>query len=159
MDVRKALEILGRQANLSILVSSGVGGRVTLDLRDKTADEILQAIARLCRLTIRREKDVIYVTALDEREKEEDDLPVRVYHLNYVRSSDVEDDQVAAEQGARPARRTARSDSPATSLHPVAAAGAAGAAEVAAAVRRRCRRAETPWPAAKSWSSRTTNKC
>ncbi len=89
-DVRKALEILGRQANLSILVSSGVNGRVTLDLRDKTADEILQAIARLCRLTVRREQDVIYITAVEETKKQEaENLPVRVYHLNYVKSSDV----------------------------------------------------------------------
>ncbi|MBN1395742.1 MAG: hypothetical protein JW959_12030 [Pirellulales bacterium] len=91
LDVRKALEILSRQANMSILVSPGVSGNVTLDLRDKAADEILQAIAKLCRLKIQREDDLIFVSALSEMPEGEDGkLPVRVYHLNYVRSGDVE---------------------------------------------------------------------
>ncbi|MCD4728415.1 MAG: hypothetical protein K8R46_12180, partial [Pirellulales bacterium] len=91
LDVRKALEILSRQADMSILVSPGVSGNVTLDLRDKTADEILQAIARLCRLKIQRVNDMIFVTARSESPEGEDGrLPVRVYHLDYVKSADVE---------------------------------------------------------------------
>jgi len=91
LDVRKALEILSRQADMSILVSPGVGGNVTLDLRDKTADEILQAVARLCRLKIQRINDMIFVTAQSESPEGEDGkLPVRVYHLDYVKSTDVE---------------------------------------------------------------------
>lgn len=91
LDVRKALEILSRQADMSILVSPGVSGNVTLDLRDKTADEILQAVARLCRLKIQRVNDMIFVTARSESPEGEDGrLPVRVYHLNYVKSADVE---------------------------------------------------------------------
>jgi type IV pilus secretin PilQ/predicted competence protein len=91
LDVRKALEIVSRQARMNILVASGVGGEVTLDVREKTVEETLEAIAKLCHLTIRREKDVFYVTTLaDLRQNEEDNLPVRVYYLNYVRSSDVD---------------------------------------------------------------------
>jgi type IV pilus secretin PilQ/predicted competence protein len=91
LDVRKALEIVSRQARMNILVAPSVGGAVTLDVRDKTVDETLQAIAKLCHLTVRREKDVFYVTTLAElRQGEEDDLPVRVYHLNYVTSNDVD---------------------------------------------------------------------
>ncbi len=90
LDVRKALEILSRQTNLSILVSPGVSGNVTLDLRDKTAEEILQAIARLCQLRIQHVGDMIFVTALSEsKEGEDGKLPVRVYHLDYAKSSDV----------------------------------------------------------------------
>lgn len=91
LDVRKALEILSREAKVNILVSPGVAGKVTIDLRGMTLDEILTAIARLCHLVVRREKDVIYVVTPDElRQGEKDELPVRVYHLNYVKSGDVE---------------------------------------------------------------------
>ena len=91
LDVRKALEMISRQAKVNILVSSGVSGTVTLDLRDKTLDEVLDAIVKLCHLTVRRDNDVIYVSTITElRQGEEDDLPVRVYRLNYVKSTDVD---------------------------------------------------------------------
>jgi type IV pilus secretin PilQ/predicted competence protein len=91
LDVRKALEIVSRQAKVNILVTPGVSGDVTLDVRDKTVDETLQAIVKLCHLTVQRDKDVFYVTTLaDLRQGEEDDLPIRVYHLNYVTSNDVD---------------------------------------------------------------------
>ena len=90
LDVRKALEMVSRQAKTSILVSSGVSGMVTLDIRDKSVDETVQIIAKLCHLTVQRDKDTIYISTIDElHQGEEDNLPVRVYHLNYVRSSDV----------------------------------------------------------------------
>jgi len=86
-EVRKALEMLSRQANMSILVAPGVSGQVTLDLREKTGEEVLRAIAKLCRLSVHREGDVVYV--FNPAEAGQDELPVRVYHLNYVRSSDI----------------------------------------------------------------------
>ncbi len=91
LEVSKVMEMISRQAKiLNILVSPGVTGSVTLDLRNKTVDEALQIIAKQCRLTVRRDKDVIYISTLDEfRKIEEDDLPIRVYHLNYVKSGDV----------------------------------------------------------------------
>ena len=92
VDVGKVMEMVSRQAKiLNILVSPGVSGKITVDLRDKTVDEALRIIAKQCRLTVRRERDVIYISTLAEfRQIEEDDLPVRVYHLNYVKSKDVE---------------------------------------------------------------------
>lgn len=92
VDVGKVMEMVSRQAKiLNILVSPGVSGKITVDLRDKTVDETLRIIAKQCRLTVRRERDVIYISTLAEfRQIEEDDLPVRVYHLNYVKSKDVE---------------------------------------------------------------------
>jgi len=92
LDVRKVLEILSREAKVNILVSPKVTGKVTLDIQDKTLEEVLDAIAKLCRVAIQREKDIIYVTTIDERrQSQEDTLPVHVYHLNYVRSKDVEE--------------------------------------------------------------------
>jgi type IV pilus secretin PilQ/predicted competence protein len=88
-DVRKVFEIISRQAKLNILVSPTVTGRVTLDLHDMTVDEGLQAVARLCHLTVRREKDVLYVYTTAEMDQG-DDPPLRVYHLNYVRGSDLQ---------------------------------------------------------------------
>ena len=68
-----------------------MNGNVTLDLHNKTLDDVLAAIEKLCRLKIQRERDVIYVNTLAEiRKGEEDELPVRIYHLNYVKSGDVE---------------------------------------------------------------------
>ena len=91
LDVRKALEMLSRQTCMSLAISPGVSGRVTVDLRDKTIGEALDTISRLCHLTIRRDRNITYVSTLaDERQSEEDKLPIRVYHLNYVRSTDVE---------------------------------------------------------------------
>jgi general secretion pathway protein D len=91
LDVRKALEMLSRQTSMSLAISPGVTGRVTIDLRDKTVGEALDTIARLCHLTIRRDRNITYVSTLaDLRQTEEDELPIRVYHLNYVRSTDLE---------------------------------------------------------------------
>ena len=91
LDVHKALEILSRQARVNILVSPGVKGKVTIDVHDKTWDEVLAAIVRLAHLTVHCEKDVIYVSTLAEQHQaEEDDLPIHVYHLNYMKSADVE---------------------------------------------------------------------
>ena len=91
LDVRKALEMLSRQTSMSMAISPGVSGRVTLDMRDKTVGEALETIAKLCHLTIRRDRNMTYISTLaDLRQSEEDELPIRVYHLNYVRSTDLE---------------------------------------------------------------------
>ncbi|MEN6405206.1 MAG: hypothetical protein ABFC77_01920 [Thermoguttaceae bacterium] len=91
LDVRKVFEMVSRQTKgVSILVTPGVKGAVTVDIREKPLDESLQLIATLCRLSVQRQKDVIYISTVTEAlERESDNLPVRVYHLNYVRSSDV----------------------------------------------------------------------
>ncbi len=82
--------MLSRQGNVGMAFSPGVTGTITLDIRDKTLDEALTIIARLCDLKVQREKDVIYISTPKElRQTQGDNLPVRVYHLNYVKSSDV----------------------------------------------------------------------
>ena len=91
LDVRKALEMISRQANMNILVSPGVTGTLTVDIRDQTVDQALRAIAQLCGLLIRYERSYVYFTTPEElRLIEQDNMPVRVYRLNYVNSSDVE---------------------------------------------------------------------
>ncbi len=90
LEVRKVLEMLSREAKASIVVSPGVTGMVTMDLQNKCLDDALTIIAKLCRLKVRRDGDVVFVsTAAEVRAAEEDNLPVRVYRLNYVRSGDV----------------------------------------------------------------------
>ncbi|MEN6558516.1 MAG: hypothetical protein ABFC54_10095, partial [Thermoguttaceae bacterium] len=91
LDVRKVFEMISRQAkDVNILVAPGVKGTVTVDIREKSLDESLQLIATLCRLSVQRQKDVVYISTVTEAlERESDNLPVRVYHLNYVRSCDV----------------------------------------------------------------------
>lgn len=94
LDVRKALEMLSRESPLNILVSPGVKGRVTADLKGVTYEQALQAILKLCNLTSRREKDIIYVYTQEElgqmnQISSNGILGTRVYRLNYVRSEDI----------------------------------------------------------------------
>lgn len=90
LDVKKLLEMLSREAKTSIVVSSTVSGNVTMDIQKKTLADTLAIVARLCNLVIRTEGDVIFVTTLKElRSAEDNSLPIRVYRLNYVKSSDV----------------------------------------------------------------------
>ena len=96
VDVRKALEILSREGSLNILVSPGVNGRVTANLKGLSPDEALDAIAKLCGLMLRRDRGIIYVYTAQEmapppsRESKEPKFVTRVYHLNYIKSADVE---------------------------------------------------------------------
>jgi hypothetical protein len=91
LDVQKVLEIIGRQARMNILVSPQVHGTVTLDVRDKTVDEVLQAIATLCHLEIQRANGFVYVTTPGEAlAREEADLPVRVYRTSCTKAIDLE---------------------------------------------------------------------
>jgi type IV pilus secretin PilQ/predicted competence protein len=93
LDVRKALELLSRQAGVNILVSPGVNGSVTVDLRNVTLDEALQAIVKICNLTSRREGELIYVSTADEVNQgintSSGGLGCRVYRLNYARGVDL----------------------------------------------------------------------
>ena len=172
LEIPKALEILSRQVKINVIVSPGITGRITLDIQDKTLDETLTIIAKVCGLAIRRENNVIFVSTPKEvRQAEDSNLPVRIYHLNYVKSSDVlkmikeseqpggkiassPDSQVglmsgsAGGSGGRAAAVAAVAEEAAVA---VAAAVAAVVAAVVAVVA-----AATRWPAAKSSSSRTT---
>ena len=74
-------------------------------------DEALQAIATLCQLEVKHDRDFLYISTPKDsaRYHEEEDLPVRVYRLNYVKSSDVE--KMIKPLLSRRARSTASPDS------------------------------------------------
>ncbi len=91
-EVRKAVELIARQADLNILVSPAVTGRVSANVKGLTADQALDAVARLANLVIRRDNGLIYVFTPEEISRGvglEGWLVTRVYRLNYVRSADV----------------------------------------------------------------------
>ena len=88
VDVRKALEILSREGSLNMLISPNVAGRVTASLNGLSPEQALEAILKLSNLVAQRENGVIYVYTREEMTLETG-LPFRVYHLNYIRSSDV----------------------------------------------------------------------
>ena len=88
VDVRKVLEILSREGSLNILISPNVGGRVTASLKGLSPEQALDAIVKLANLVAFRENGVIYVYTREEQNRE-NGLPLRVYHLNYIRSADV----------------------------------------------------------------------
>ncbi|MBI3468353.1 MAG: hypothetical protein HY000_35580, partial [Planctomycetes bacterium] len=93
VDVRKALEVLSREASLNILVSPNVTGRVTANLQDLNVDQALDAILKLCNLAAKREQRLIYVYTPEElgRASDTDRKPsVRVYRLNYIKGTDLQ---------------------------------------------------------------------
>ncbi|MHC4405484.1 MAG: type II secretion system protein GspD [Planctomycetota bacterium] len=89
VDVRKALEMLTRQGSMSVLVSPGVTGRVTADLRELEFDEALAAILKLCNLVARREGRLVFVYAPQEVPQAERQL--ETFPLDYVAAIDVFD--------------------------------------------------------------------
>ncbi len=94
-DVRKVLEMLSREHGLNVLVSPNVTGRVTADLSNLTLGEMLNAILKSCDLAARNENGVIYVYTPEEMKErngrnEDDKVAIRVYRMNYVRSTDVQ---------------------------------------------------------------------
>jgi general secretion pathway protein D len=90
VDVRKALEMLSRQSEMNFVVSPGVTGKLTIDLRNKSAQETLDAILKSCNLVARLEKGIIYIGSAAESSHATGEQAIRVYHLNYVKAIDLE---------------------------------------------------------------------
>jgi type IV pilus secretin PilQ/predicted competence protein len=84
VEIAKALDLLGKEGNLNILISSQVTGRVTANLKGMTLDQALESLMKVSNLVAVREKGLIYVYTADEK------LPMRIYHLNYTRAQDLE---------------------------------------------------------------------
>src|SRR5207249_3758892 len=83
---RKALEILSREGDLNILVSPGVTGVVTANLKGVTPDQALDAVLRLAGLVARRDGNLVYVYTPDELNRglgADQWVATHVYHLNY----------------------------------------------------------------------------
>lgn len=84
VEIAKALDLLGKEGNLNILISSQITGRVTANLKGMTLDQALESLMKVGNLVAVREKGLIYVYTADEK------LPMRIYHLNYSRAQDLE---------------------------------------------------------------------
>lgn len=90
LDVRRVIEKMSREAKMNIVVSPGVSGKITMDVRDMSCEDALALVAKQCSLVVRRDNGVIYIsTQAEMRRAEEDNLPIRVYQLKYVKSGDV----------------------------------------------------------------------
>ena len=87
VDVRKALEMLSAEGAVSILVSPGVTGRVTANLRGLSLEETLNAILKLCNLVAYREKDLIFVYPLEQAPQLGRNL--QAFPLDFVAAQDV----------------------------------------------------------------------
>ncbi|HEV3258168.1 MAG TPA: hypothetical protein VG013_14880 [Gemmataceae bacterium] len=93
LDVRDALHMVSLAIPLNIVISPEVGGIITADLQGLSPEETLQAIVKVAHLVAERDQGVVYVYTVAEMAKAaewERRLPIRVYHLNYIRSTDLE---------------------------------------------------------------------
>lgn len=97
VDVRKVFEMLSREHALNILVSPNVQGTVTADLSNLTIEQLLDAVLKSCNLAAKTEDNIVYIYTPQELElhsqtqgREDDPVDIRVYQLNYVRSTDLE---------------------------------------------------------------------
>lgn len=90
-DLSTVLEMLSRQAEVNIVASSKVSGKVTADLYDVSVEEVLQAVSRANNLRWVREGEFIYIHTPEEmkeiRESEER-LETRIFQLNYLTSEE-----------------------------------------------------------------------
>ncbi|RUL84187.1 hypothetical protein [Tautonia sociabilis] len=91
-DIRRALELIGAQAGVNIIISPAVSGTIDVTLENVTFDRALDIVLRLGGLVARQEDDLIFVYTAEEAEeiqRRERTPIVRVYHLNYVRAIDL----------------------------------------------------------------------
>jgi len=87
VDVRKALEMLSSEGSVSILVSPGVTGQVTANLREVSFEAALDAILKLCNLVAYREGNLVFVYPLDQAPQLGRNL--QAFTLDFVTAQDV----------------------------------------------------------------------
>ncbi len=93
VDIRQALELLSRQEKLNLLVSPNVSGTITVNFEGLTRDQALEAIFNLGNLKAKEENGLIYIYTAEEFDQlsTRGKKPItRIYHLNYVRSNEVQ---------------------------------------------------------------------
>jgi type IV pilus assembly protein PilQ len=86
VDVRKALEMLSREGSVNILVSPGVTGRVTADLRNLSFDQALDALLKLCNLVGRWDNGILFVYSPEQAPQRE--RQVRTFPLDFTSAAD-----------------------------------------------------------------------
>ena len=91
-DLRDVLQLLSEQGGLNILPSPSVQGKVSASLTGVDVDTALAAILRSTGFIAKHDGKFIYVgTPQDFKtmDQSQDRIGTRVYHLNYVRASDI----------------------------------------------------------------------
>jgi len=88
VDVRKALEMLSREGAVSLMISPGVRGRVTVNLTNMPIEEALNAVLRLANLVGHYEHGVFFIYTPDEFAHS--DRSIRSFPLDHVAAADVE---------------------------------------------------------------------
>ncbi len=86
-DVREALQLLGEQANLNVLMTPAVSGTASAALNNVTIEEALQAILKVNGLVAKRDGNFLYVGTMAEfgtLEQALDEIGTRVYRPNYI---------------------------------------------------------------------------
>ncbi|MFV1967832.1 MAG: type II secretion system protein GspD [Pirellulaceae bacterium] len=81
VDVRQALDMLGRTHGVNLLIAPGVEGQVTANLEGLDFDAAFNALLKLSSLVADREQGLIYVYA---RKDYLDDIRVQSFPLDYV---------------------------------------------------------------------------
>ena len=88
-NAQHALQMLSTASNVDILVSDGVSGTVTANLRDVPFEEALDAILRLCNLVAHREGNRIFVYPAENLPLL--DRQIKVFSLDFASATDVVD--------------------------------------------------------------------
>lgn len=91
-DIRKVLEFLSEQANLNVLASKSVEGKVSATLTGVDIESALRAIVKSAGFACRREGNFLFVGTPDEFNNVEqgiDRIGTRVYRTNYVTAAEM----------------------------------------------------------------------
>jgi len=91
-DIREALQLLGEQADLNVLMTPNVTGNASIALKNVTIEEALQAILKANGLVAKREGNFLYIGTLaefDTLEQALDEIGTRVYRPNYITAAEL----------------------------------------------------------------------
>jgi type IV pilus assembly protein PilQ len=86
-EIKAVLRAVGQAANLNMIISDTVSGRVSLSLKDVDLLEALEAILKTKGLTYVREGNIMRVVAVSEARDE--DMETRVFPLGYANGKEV----------------------------------------------------------------------
>ncbi len=86
-EIKDVLRAVGQAANLNMIISDTVTGRVSLSLKDVDLLEALEAVLKTKGLTYVREGNIMRVVAVSEARDE--DLETRIFPLGYASGKDV----------------------------------------------------------------------
>ncbi len=91
VEIRKAFELLAKEGSMNILVSPAVSGKVSISLKAVSMELAFEALLKATGVVAQREKGIIYIYTPEEVARIGDEkMPVRMYRLNYIKSTDLE---------------------------------------------------------------------